>query len=327
MSFKALKRFPLVAGALCALMVGSVSDVVAQPFFESTWATALGQSDNAVRDGGNWDSNGGNGQFIDIQPISGPSLPTELNGVNMAQVSMDGATGWQMVVENVNTNTASNFYYRFYVRVKAANGFQYGSLHPWQDFQDLSGGLSTNFYIGVSTVDSQTWRPAFWSYLPQASDGPSRFGVRSPAFGGPAEQLLVDRWYRVEGHMQYTNRVTSGGGIPYVDTIYNIRIYDDQNRQVISSANFTAEICDGSGCSYSYSLQAHNDAGNRFRFRSGSSTFTMGVNSPAGASGQAPIYDMTAVAFSNSGWIGQFGGGGNPPDVTSPSAPTGLQVE
>lgn len=306
----------LAIGAKCAL---------AQPFFESTWATALGESDNAVTDGGNWDGNGGNGDYVNVKPISGPGLPSELANLNMATVSLNGED-WQMVVENVNTDTASDFYFRYYLRVKPAIGFQYGSLHPWQDFQDLPDGQSTNFYIGISSVNTTYWVPGFWTYAPQASGMPSRFGVRNSLEGGPApeDQLQVNRWYRIEGHLRYLNRVLSGGGMPYAETIYTIRIFDDQNQQVMSSDDFRGELCDGSGCTY-HTLRSYYDQGQRFRFRATSSTFTMGVNGPAMASGHAEIYDMTAVAFSNTGWIGAYGGGANP-DTQAPARPMNLQI-
>lgn len=324
-SFYASCCYALVLGGSLAIFAQSA---LAQPFFESTWATALGQSDNAIRDGGNWDAADGNGDYVNVKRISGPGLPTELANLNMATVSMNGSQGWQSVGENVNTNTASDFYYRFYLRVKPTIGFQYGSLHPWQDFQDLPGGLSTNFYIGISSVNTTTWRPAFWTYAQQEAGVPDRFGVYSPAFGGPApaDQLQVNRWYRIEGHIRYLNRVSSGGAFPYAETIYNIRIYNDQNQQVLSNEDFTGELCNGSGCTYN-SLQSYYNQGHRFRFRATSSTFTMGTNGPATATGQGEIYDMTAMAFSNTGWIGAYGGaGGGPSDTQVPAPPRNLQV-
>ena len=277
----------------------------AQTFFESTWAAALGNSDNAVRDGGNWDINEGNGTYVEVRPISGPDLPIELANLNMATVSLDGDQGWQMIVENVNTNTADDFYFRYYIRVKPADGFQYAQLHPWQDFQDLPDGLSTNFYFGISTVNSSIWRPAFWTYAEQEEGMPVQFGVIDAAFGGPEpeDQLKVNEWYRIEGHLHYVNRVSIGSGIPYAETIYSLRIFDNQNNQVLSNEDLRGEFCDASGCTY-HTLQSYYDQGYHFRFRSTSSTFTMGVNSPAGASGQGEIYDMAAAAFSNTDWVG-----------------------
>lgn len=330
-----MKKSVISSGYIYVLLLGLILVIgtqraLAQPFFETTWATALGQSNNAVLDGGNWDSNESNGDYVNVQSISGPGLPSELRNLNMATVSLDAPNGgYYMAVENVNTNTASDFYYRFYLRVKPAIGFRYGQLHPWQDFQDLPrGGLSTNFYIGIVSVDSTTWRPGFWTYVPQAPGMPTEFSVYDSAFGGPEpeDHLQVNQWYRIEGHIRYLNRVTSGSGIPYAETIYTLRIYDAQNRQVISSEDLRGELCNQGNCTYN-TLQSYYDQGHHFRFRATSSTFTMGVNDPAPSHGQAEIYDMTAMAFSNTGWIGAYSGDGPTPDTQVPARPLNLRIE
>lgn len=318
----------------CVLSLGlnlvvSANFALAQPFFESTWSTALGQSNNAVLDGGNWDrTERNNGDYVNIKSISGPGLPSELANLNMATASMDGERGSFLVIKDVNTNTASNFYYRFYIRVKPTIGFQYGQMHSWQDFEDLPSGLSMNFYFTIGSVNRTTWRPAFASYAQQEPGVPTDFLVYDAAFGGPEPQdhLQVNRWYRIEGHIQYLNRVTPGGGLPYAETLYTIRIFDDQNRQVMSNEDFRGEFCDNGNCTYN-TLSSYYDQGRRFRFRAESSTFTMGSIGPAGATGQGEIYDMTAMAFSNTGWIGAYGGGGATPDTQVPAPPSNLRID
>jgi len=72
----------------------------AAPFFETTWQTAVGNGAEAVTDGGAWDRHETNAPtMIDIQPITGPDLPLELEGLNMATVYLSGESGWAPAVQ------------------------------------------------------------------------------------------------------------------------------------------------------------------------------------------------------------------------------------
>lgn len=304
------------------IMICAASLSHAAPFFESSWQTATGTSQQAVTDGGNWDRLGTNDpNMIDIQSVSGPGLPAELQGLNMVTAYLNGNTGWAMLTkENVGTDTVDDFYWRFYLRVKTPTNISYGMLHAWQDFENIDA-RSMNFYIGVVGVyPDGRWSPGFWSYAPQTEIGASTFGIDNSI--APNKRLYLDKWYLIEGHIQYLSR---DGAV--ARTRYDIRFFDpliSTETPILTNEEFNALNCSGS-C-YGSTLKSHYDAGERWYFRSISTTFGIGNNGPATASGQGPLYDMTGFALSHDGWIGPLGGNGGPSDPTPLAAPSGLRI-
>ena len=304
------RRVPSVAAAtLTTLLLSGTAQ--AAPFFETTWQSAVGTSTEAVTDGGAWDRHETNTPtMIEVQPITGPDLPSELEGRNMATVYLSGESGWAMVVEDgVGTDTESDFYWRMYLRV---NGdlTAYANMHGFQDFEQ-EGPLSTNAYIGIGYVrNDRTWTPYFASGMEQTDMEASGFMVLDEFT--PELMLATDRWYRLEGHVEYESRE---GDV--ARTIIDIRIFDPQisdDDPVLTAAEFRASNCFGE-C-YGSTLQSHYDAGERFMLRATSSTFTVGNNGPFGAVGEAPMYDITGMALAHDDWIGPLGEGPSDDDST-----------
>lgn len=290
----------LLVATLAAAPFGSTAR--AAPFFETTWESAAGTTTEAVTDGGLWDRHETNTpSMIEVAPATGPSLPAELEGLNMATVWLEGETGWAMLVEDdVGTDTVSDFYWRMYLRV---NGdlTGYANMHGFQDFE-MEGPLSTNAYIGIGYIrDNGTWTPYLASGMEQTEMEAQGFMVLDEFT--PELMLATDRWYRLEGHIAYESR-DGDEARTYVD----IRIFDPEvsdERPVLTGGQFRASNCFGE-C-YGTTLQSHYDAGERFILRSTSSTFTVGNNGPATAVGSAPMYDITGFALAHDGWIGPVG--------------------
>ncbi len=305
-------------GLLCVSAVSALTllaaPVEAAPFFETVWETELGSGQNAVSDGGNWDRVETNEPSLaQIRAADGEDLPPELAGENMAAINLQGEPNWMMVTkEDVGTDSEDHFYWRMYLRVSGDTETNWGSVHPFQDFEtgEPEGGLSMNFYLGLSgrNEDRSGWSPYFASYAPQPEMVASYFTLNAEP-GDP--YLDTDKWYRFEGHIEYLEREGA-----FARVRYDIHIFDplgDPDTPVFTSDEFSAADCMNE-C-YASKLGDHYDDGEAFYFRSESSTFTIGNNGPAQASGNGDLYDVTGVAFSHDGWIGPYGGA--PPEGTT----------
>lgn len=72
----------------------------------------------------------------------------------MAAINLQGEPNWMMVTkDDVGTDTEDHFYWRMYLRVSSASETNWGSVHPFLDFEmgEPEGGLSMNFYLGLSS--------------------------------------------------------------------------------------------------------------------------------------------------------------------------------
>lgn len=291
--------FSVSVGLLTGLSAPSVAHA---QFFESTWQTATGTSEQAVTDGGAWDRWETNSpDMLAVGSLTDPGAAAELAGLNMVTASLGDDTGWVMVTkDDVGTDSVDDFYWRMYLRVHDTDNV-YGMLHPFQDFES-EGAASMNFYIGIAGVTPEgRWSPYLASYAEQPEIGTGTFSILEEFT--PELMLHTGRWYRLEGHIAYLSREGEA-----TRTTYDIHIFDpevSQTEPVVTSDDFRAGSC--TGPCYGSTLKSFYDQDQRLYFRSTSTTFTIGNNGPFGGVGTEPLYDVTALALSHDGWIGPYG--------------------
>lgn len=317
-----MDRFTSRTLGLTALLCLAPATASAEPFFESVWEGQQGTSQDAVTDGGAWDRRETNDEsLVEIRPIDGPGTPIELEGLNMASVTHRGPSAWSMVTkEDVGTDSVEHFYWRMYLRVSSDTNTSWGNVHPFQDFENEDGvDASMNFYIGLSTrtPDRSGWAPYFSSYADQTETIASNFTLTEEEAD---EFLATDKWYRLEGHIEYLDRQDDDRA----RTLYEMRVFDpegDPDTPVLTERDLVAANC--SGDCYGTRLGEHYDAGERWYYRSSSTTFTIGTNGPAASTGEGPLYDVTAVALAHDTWIGPYGAPAPDPTGTGTGSETG----
>ncbi len=254
------------------------ASIVAKPYFETSWNYATGSGAGALCDGGKWDM----AKTPSIMEVATGGL----FGNNLLSVWLDGENWGGACKFNVPTNTGSDFYYRFYVRVHAPIGFGYAYMHGLAESN--TGGGDANFYMGIYEVSTNAWSAYFATYYSQP-EGMDQYFVSPKTFA-------FEQWFRIEGHVHWVNHSA------IAPTQYEIRIYDINNALVCAPKDLM-------GTTSGKSLQSFYDAGKRYYQAGNVTSWKMGNNGPASATGsKGKMYDLCCVAFANDNWIGPFTG-------------------
>ncbi len=265
----------------------------AEVLFESSWNAATGNSNTALSDGGRWTvSNNGDADQLTI-------IPNGVGGNNALRVKMEGLADPHVRKESgVGPRNTSDWYFRLYVKVLDCNT---SNLHGIQ-----TPPPSDHLFVGVRNTTSTHWRPYMF---------PSSRGALHDEFSGPSNVLARNRWYRVEQHWALSSPNSSNSPV----TI-QVRFYDDAGNLVMDESDFDDEQGGGT-------LAAFNSRGS-LRANASLDGWFMGNNGPAAAGGtNCNLYDISAFATSNSGWLGPVagepvppggGGGGTPPPPPPP---------
>lgn len=115
------------------------------PLFESAWSTALGNSANAVSDGGKWNIVGGQGG--EVVASTGLGFPT----ANVLRVPWSG--GWVLPRKTGLPIPAvgESRYYRWYMRLTIPDGVSDSQTHP---VQDGNAGSQINWAFAIRHNDA-----------------------------------------------------------------------------------------------------------------------------------------------------------------------------
>ncbi len=248
----------------------------AQTVFESSWNRALGVSQLALSDGGRWE---------DVEDKDNPGLirviPDGVAENNALRVRLDDQADPHLTAFGVGSANVSDWYWRVYVKVHA--GCVVGNLHGIQH-----GVPSIHLYVGIKASGAV---PGFW----QVYMFPHTFFFGE--FAGPDNVLELDRYYRFESHWHF---VTPGSTLSDVQIEY--RVYDDQDILLFTENEMTAE--------YTIATLASASASGVLLADATRDDWFMGNNGPASGGGPCDLYDVSAFASSNAGWLGPA----TPPD-------------
>ena len=182
--------------------------------FESNWTTALGATDDAIRDGGRWDgwADWGGAQLLSVV-AGGPT-----GYANALRVQQRGPNYAARVQRNAFVTPSQDFYIRFYMRnddVSSTEDHIVSTIAP-PDQADLiyvtkSGGASS------------------WSFRIRAWSCAYTYPISSWA---PSRALTNGQWYRLEFYVHFTDAT-------HVQV--HPRVYDATGALYLSDADFRQE--------------------------------------------------------------------------------------
>jgi len=260
--------------------------------FSSDWSTATGTSDNALRDGGKWNTLYCAQAATVLTVVAGNTVGWTKTP-NVLRLQQLGASGCG-TLERLNAVPLSTSHWgRFYFR-----NDEIGTQHnhvvtynpgvgaPIQTALWNRWGASDGVNIFIRTYytaagASTTYPRNVWSIGTNGVVGRDR--------------LAHGTWYRYEWHMEY---VTS--------TTYRIwpRIYDMAGTLLYDATRFYQSDYPTSG---THSLATWYAAGNAFGFTDVAlgRRFGLGNEGPGGSTSTGGYWYHADVALSTSGWIGQ----------------------
>ena len=293
-------------------------------YFESSWETATGKSDNALLDGDRWtDYTSGGIEYMEV--ISELELDTPngrvtvypVDGNNMLSIGADGSCYENVRIENFIRTEDEHTYMRFYMMMLAPS-IPTSNLHGIQDVycHSLYPG-SFNFWVFHPLLDSfdNGWkigfvfRSAFYGSNPEMLDyfnnGRSMWADSWESWFEIDEQRLdYYRWYRVEIHIHWLAEKSEN-----TPMLYYMHVYDDTDTLVVDNNNLYTW-----GFDYAYQnvrksvnelYSIGDDAeGRRFFVDAMHNCIMFGVNGN-GCGNEPRLYLIDEVAFSSDGWIGE----------------------
>jgi uncharacterized repeat protein (TIGR01451 family) len=264
--------------------------------FSSQWNAELGNTRNAINDGGIWDRmiecNGG---IFNIMSVIGGTSVGWTRTPNVLRIQQRGSTACGNIERTQNTVAASTTHWgRFYFRNdETANGHWHpvtynccGQIQmvPWLRF-----GSSTGVKIGVGTARDENGTQLGYPYsLWFPGDSP----------GSGSRQLQNGRWYRYEWELRY---ITA--------TSYRIypRIYEvDGTVPLYDYRTFYQN--DNSGGGSSKSLATWYEVDNRafgITDPTLARNFGFGNEGPGGSTSSLGYWYIADFSLSTIGWIGQ----------------------
>lgn len=254
--------------AVLMLALMAAVPCAAGTYFETSWNTALGNSELALTDG------------YRFTGVTGANLlKAETGGIagnNLLGVWLNDQQYGHSYVMRLPIMDYPDFYYRFYVRVYPKNGISYPNFHGIQNFDQND---PTNFYFSVRDHGaSSTWNVAIGTYAAQPENMDKHYSAGGFAF---------NQWYRVEGHIRWYSHADWAA-----PTKWELKMYDASNNLVLDESKLI-------GMSTGVSLKAYYDQGKKYYLQGKTSTWSMGNNGPAGGTGQGRIHDISAVALGN----------------------------
>jgi hypothetical protein len=257
--------------------------------FSSAWNTQVGNSDQALSDGGRWN--------INFCYQSRPQVLTVVPGAsvgwtgtsNVLRIQMRGATGCAQVQKERALPPSTSHWGRFYFRndeVGNVNGHPVtynccGSIQivPWSRSGSAAGVL-----IGPRPARDGTGTNLGYPYYGWF---PAVAGQRG------STRLPNGTWFRYEWHIEYTSQ-----------RAYRIypRIYNMAGELLYDFRNLFQMDYQGNG----HSLKSWYDAGNTFGVNDPvlATHFGLGNEGPANSSATMGYWYVADVALSTKGWIG-----------------------
>jgi len=268
--------------AEASVTVGTLPPPPVGVFFQSDWSTATGNSDNAISDGGKWNSLlcQQRAQTLSVVPASSVGFTRSTNVLRLQQLGTTCGTLERTDAVPQSTSHWGRMYFR-----NDENSTQHNHVVTYNPLGDIQvafwnrGGTASGLRVFIRNYYRSNGQPSqyptnFWS---------------------PTTFLQHGVWYRYEWHMEY---VTS--------TTYRIwpRVYDMAGTLLLDASNyFENDASPTSG----RTLAAHYAAGNTFGFSNVAAARRIGLGNegPPGSPNNGLYWYHANLALSTSGWIGQ----------------------
>ena len=313
----------------------------ANTYFDSNFETATGRSNEALLDGGKWDSytDGDLGYMevvTEVETPDGTIYPIE--GNNMLNVGGGGNRYENITVNEFLRPEDEHTYLRFYMNVLRPESDSYPvgiQMHGIQDLCEdsvrdpsdpdrLAG--STNVYLHHSSFDELGWRAGFgFETVPRdadrdyfgnglflgTADTTQKFYIpyEDPTLPSEVDCDKLDyyKWYRYEYHIQWLDEKSAA-----TPAIFEIRIYDDTNTLVKDNRTMYTEWYDGvyNNLSHIQSLDElysfdDDSRGRRIYINGLNRCIMFGANGTTSVPDAPNLYLVDKVSFGSEGWIGE----------------------
>jgi hypothetical protein len=293
-------------------------------YFESSFETATGKSDNALLDGGIWtDHTTGGIEYMEvlselvINTSDGTVTVHPVDGNNMLSIGANGNEYENVRVENYIREEDEHTYMRFYMMMLAPN-IPVSNLHGIQDiYCHLSHPGSFYFWVfhPLLNLYENGWKIGFVFRSPYYSSNPemldyfnngcSMWGNSWEAwFEIDGQRLDYYRWYRIETHIHWLSEKSENTPV-----LYYMRVYDDTKTLVVDNNNLYTWGFDYAYQNVRTSVNELYSIGNDFRGRrffvdATHNCLMFGVNGN-GCGDEPRLYLIDKVSFSSDDWIGE----------------------
>jgi hypothetical protein len=257
--------------------------------FSSSWATATGNSSNAVTDGGNFNDAGYCGRDDILSVVSASSVGFT-RSTNVFAVAMRGDNGCGQVQRLDAYPLGQSHWGRMYFRNDETQ--MGGSIHNWSynfvgdiqliffNRQAVSGGWVLEVRLGAD------WPYGTWKL---------QTGPGTDVFNPPLVVLSHQTWYRYEWHVEFIDSATRYRFYP--------RLYTEAGTLLYDESNFYQESTPTQGTA---TLSSWYAAGNSFAFSDLELMRNIGIGNegrvPSPNSGE--FWYVGNFAISTSDWIG-----------------------
>lgn len=251
--------------------------------FESDWSYALGNTREAVTDGGTWPGLACERTFpatLRVMQASEVAFPL---GGNVLRVQMRGPTDCGMLQKNDAVPISTTHWGRFYIRndevgTKNDHPVAYNNIHGSADIQGVP------FARFANRTPAGQWQPGVVGDAPYPNN----------KWYGPL--LENGRWYRYEWQMEYLSAT---------ETRVHPRIYDMDGTLLFDASAFVNDNGD-------YTLAQWYAAGGTITLANGGTpdaelarNFGMGNEGPGSSTATMGYWYYARAALSLEGWIGR----------------------